>query len=126
MAVDSCRHLAHHRLLPNERHMKKMYAMLCLFGFMAGCNASEPPPLTPEQYKEQYEARQAAAEAAAKAKLKPNTVIIPKGPGVPYERELTIICVRGVKYYYAERGWSTWFTPVMSAYGNRDPEPCSE
>lgn len=92
--------------------MKKLYAMLCLFGFMAGCKAEEPPPLTPEQYKAQYEARQAAAEAAAKAKLKPNTVMIPKGPGVEYEVELQIVCLQGIQYYYQRNGWSIWLAPV--------------
>lgn len=106
-------HPSHYRVLPNKEPMKKLYAMLCLFGFVAGCNAQEPPELTPEQYKERYEARQAAAEAAAKANHKQNTVIIPKGPGVEYERELTIVCIKGMQYYYHEHGWSVWFAPVV-------------
>lgn len=116
------RHLAHHRILSNEIPMK-MYAMLCSFGLMAGCAPPAPEPLTPEQYKAQYEARQAAVEAAANAKINENKVIIPKSPGVPYERELTIICVRGMEYYYAEHGWSIWFTPVMN-YATLAPAPC--
>lgn len=112
--MDSRLHSPRDRLLPNEEPMKKMYAMLCLFGLMAGCNAQEPPQpvLTPEEYKQQYEARQAAVEAAAKAKLNKNEVVIPKGPGVPYERTLTIICLQGIQYYYLDYGSAVWFAPV--------------
>lgn len=99
------------RFLPNEVPVKKMYMMLCLMGLMAGCNAEEQP-LTPEEYKVQYEARQAAAEAAAKAKLRPNTVMIPKGPDIRYEVELTIVCLQGIQYYYQQSGHSVWFAPV--------------
>ncbi|MNC15228.1 hypothetical protein D3C75_630360 [compost metagenome] len=120
MAVDSCRHLAHHRLFPNERHMKKMYAMLCLFGFMAGCNASEPPPLTPEQYKAQYEAKQEAERLKAEANSK--QLVIPPAGGYA-EIQLNIVCLQGIQYYHRISGHSVWFAPVMNRY-SRTAEDC--
>lgn len=90
----------------------KMYAMLCLFGLAAGCTPPEPEPLTPDQYKAQYEARQAVVQAAANAKNNENKVIIPKGPDVKYQVELTIICLQGIQYYYQREGPAVWLAPV--------------
>lgn len=102
--------------------MKKLYMMLCLFGFMAGCGANEEPPqLTPEQYKAQYEAKQEAERLKAEADSK--KLVIPPANGYG-EIQLTIVCLQGVQYYHRISGHSVWFAPVMGRYGNHIPESC--
>lgn len=103
--------------------MKKLYAMLCLFGFMAGCSAEEPPQLTPEQYKEQYEAKAEAERLKKEAYSK--RLVIPASSGYG-EIQLSIVCLQGVQYYHRISGHSVWFAPVMGRYGNHVPEECKE
>lgn len=119
--MDSGSHLAHHRLSPIEGAMKKMYMMLCLFGFMAGCGANEEPKqLTPEQYKAQYEAKQEAERLKAEANSK--QLVIPPSGGYG-EIQLSIVCLQGIQYYHRLSGHSVWFAPVINKY-SRAAEDC--